>query len=655
MHTIFFFKSGIAAKWQILFLKNSFFKRFFPIALAFFLITLTTSAQPITSFPQSQSLRFGMDKIGNTVLFKGTADGYFNLPTGNILLRQNYVNTVLRTGSLVVRDNEDMFLRYSLPLDSSFTFLSQGIWQLVKNSPAFNLVNSERINSGAGIAYRPSHFFSSELLAGIERNVQSGFGNTGYFALGGAEVSQFDLEEYFFNARGQGEYARLTSDIENSDIISEASLRRTFDENNQVIFFFRYQSQGRDFIRPISGNLSEVRQDIVSIERHRSRRMSGTGDIRFALSDFFKNETSLRLDNRSTINYSRVTPVVRAASQVSFDEDQYELALSTTNFFSFKSFQHSLGFSLVQREEKNRATKRGDITADSLLILQRIEFRTDYVSTLSRLNAQSQWTPTDRDTARVMATVSLYRHDTPSMEENSDRDVFAATAGVLYARDVSPFFKAGISAQVQATHLVFLKAQLSGQNNWNSIIRLTPYFSIFTSSFSARPEFEIIANYTANDFESITGTSRSVSFRQLSYRDSVTIPFGEKYWLGSQINLRYFERGELRWNEFSEKPQSQRYEQFAKLLIFTKATQNITVGAGGRYYALVHKPYSAGAPGAFSEPAFTQSTAGVESSLTFFFPSGSVLTVNGWYEFQFINADLRIGVPNIFLNAFVPL
>jgi hypothetical protein len=213
---------------------------------------------------------------------------------------------------------------------------------------------------------------------------------------------------------------------------------------------------------------------------------------------------------------------------------------------------------------------------------------------------------------------------------------------------------ASVSAQIQGTHLVFLKSQLSAQNNWNTIIRLTPSFRIRTLHFSASPEFEIMANYTANDFEKITGSSRSVSFRQISYRDSITIPFGQKYYAASQINLRYFERGELRWSEFAEKPQTQRYEQFTKLLIFTKAAPNITVGAGGRYYALVHKPYGNDVLGS-NEAAFTQTTAGIESAFTIGFSSGSSLSVNGWYEFQFVNAKLQQALPNIFLNAAVPL
>ncbi len=599
-----------------------------------------------------QSLRFGMDKIGNTIFFKGATDGDFTLPAGSLRLRQNYVNTILRTGNLVVRDNEDMFLRYRLPLDSSFTFISQGNWQLVKNSPSFNLINSERINGAAGVNYKPVDFFSSEFLAGMERNEQSGFKNSGVYLTGAADVINADIEEYFLNAHAQGEYSHLGSLLENSDVISESILRRTFDENNQLLFSVRYQDQARDFLRPTFNDASAT-LSTVNIEGHILKQLVSSGEVRFSLSDYFKNETTIRLLNGSTINYSKQSPVKRAASQVSFDEDQSELTFGSINYFAFKNFTQSAGFSLMFREEKNRVTKRGDVTQDSLQILQQTEFRTDYASSQTRLFAQSEWTPFKTDTARLNASVSLYKHDTPSSDENSDRDVLSGSAGISYARDISPFLKASLTAQIQATHLVFLKAQLSAQNNWNTIIRLTPVFTIRTRLFSARPEFEIMANYTANDFEKLTGTSRSVSFRQLSYRDSITIPFGEKYYAASQINLRYFERGELRWNEFAEKPQSQRYEQFTKLLIFTKATQNITVGAGGRYYALVHKPY--GDATGNSEAAFTQTTAGLESAFTIGFTSGSSLSVNGWYEFQFVNAKLRQAIPNIFLNAVMAL
>jgi hypothetical protein len=594
-----------------------------------------------------------MDKIGNTMIFKAVADGDFALPAGTLMLRQNYVNTILRTGNLTIRDNEDLLVRYRLPLDSSLALVTQSTWQLVKNSPSFNLINSERLNAAGGLAFKNDNYFSSELLAGLERNEQSGIANSGLFTTGAAGFSAIDLYEYIADGNIRGEYTHLGSMVENSNVIAESAVRRDFDEQNQLLFSVRFHDQKRDFLRP-QANATAVDRNSVNIERHLMRRISAAGEIRFALSEFFKNETVIRLENGGTSNFSKQSPVRRASSQVSFDEDQSEISFGSTSFFSFKNFTQSAGFALILREEKNRVTKRGDVTQDSLLILQQIEFRTDYASSQTRLFGQSEWLPFKNDTARLNAAISLYRHDTPSGEENSDRDVFAATGALTYGKYFSPSFTASVTAQIQATHLVFLKSQLSAQNNWNSIIRLTPSFLIRTRHFSARPEFEIMANYTANDFEKVTGISRSVSFRQLAYRDSLTIPFGQKYFAAAQLNLRYFERGELRWNEFSEKPQAQRYEQFTKLLIFTKAAPNILVGAGGRYYALVHKPYGSSFQTG-SEAAFTQTTAGIESLFSIMFPSGSALNISGWYEFQFVNAQLQQSIPNIFLQVAVPL
>jgi hypothetical protein len=64
----------------------------------------------------------------------------------------------------------------------------------------------------------------------------------------------------------------------------------------------------------------------------------------------------------------------------------------------------------------------------------------------------------------------------------------------------------------------------------------------------------VLANYTVYDYEDLVSTVKSYSFRQFNYRDSTIIRFSGNWGMAIYGELKLYERGELNWNEFSERP-----------------------------------------------------------------------------------------------------
>ena len=67
-------------------------------------------------------------------------------------------------------------------------------------------------------------------------------------------------------------------------------------------------------------------------------------------------------------------------------------------------------------------------------------------------------------------------------------------------------------------------------------------------------QFQVLANYTVYDFQDIISSVKSYSFRQLNLKDSLVTRFNDK--VGSDIygEIKFYERGELNWKEFSSRP-----------------------------------------------------------------------------------------------------
>ena len=64
----------------------------------------------------------------------------------------------------------------------------------------------------------------------------------------------------------------------------------------------------------------------------------------------------------------------------------------------------------------------------------------------------------------------------------------------------------------------------------------------------------MLANYTVYDFEDILSQVQSFSFRQLSLRDSILYEVNSRLNLEFINDLKFYEQGEFRESEFSERP-----------------------------------------------------------------------------------------------------
>ncbi|MBS1537806.1 MAG: hypothetical protein JST20_08675 [Bacteroidetes bacterium] len=606
--------------------------------------SLPPSVQLSDSSSIPRSIRVGTDKIGNIFAFSGDIDAAYYFENHQVAFQQRYRGIGVRSFGVSFRDDEQCSLQYSYVLSPKISLLSNSFFLLSNDSRNIGLANLQRLNSLLGVRTLIANKFSMEFLGGIEQYRQLGVSETApaFTTLGKLSPTFFD--EYSLTAGFNGNYTRFNTDRTNVDFATQATIRRVADDGNNLQTTVGYRLLNRDFISPI-GSSSQL-----ATESRLEERLNINGGLVYSLAESFQSELQWTIDNgivnrqyRSPIDKIPSTAVIRE-----LHEFQYVLVSALT--YQKSSILQKIGLEYSSRIEQNGITAHFIINPQDETSLRLSENQRDNLAVRTRLFNQTEWLAGITDTLRFNTSIGLLRYDTPATLNYDDRDELSFLSSAIYSRKVSSVLSASITAQAQLLHLVYIKSQRSALNNWNRVIRLAPALAINSRYITMHPQFEVLANYTTYDFELLGGSIQSFSFRQVSVRDSIWIGLGRNYRLYVSLFARYFERGQFSWATFSETPVSKNFEQFLKMLIFTPLDDGLSLGCGGRYYALrqttVNQPSSSvtGAEG-------IQQFFGPEIVLSFQFISGTKISMNGWYDFQFSNRKLFRSTPTMFMQA----
>lgn len=611
------------------------------------LAQFSVETSPADSALMPHFLRIGTEKVANTFIFTGSADALIALPIGMFAVKQQYRGTAIRSGNAAFRDDEQLTAEFTLPLDTAFSLAARGFWLLSKDSRDIGLSSLSQAGGSAGLRWRPSAFAEAAIMVGGEQTAQLGRQSPGSILGLNAKVQRIDLEEFTGDFALHAEYSRLDAGRVNSDVDIAAVAERS-SGSGIARFAARQRWLNRDYFLPVAAN------GMLGVESRLERRSEISADIIQPLTEnILQFEARLQLDNvgveRSFFAAAAGTPLTAVERGLS------EFSLNVTGAFRLMLpvLQLYGGATFALRDEANAIRPVFEILPADESQLKQSEFQRDNSSTRTRLFGQALWNISHRDTLKLSVASSILRYDTPSDLNYDDRDELLLNGITEFSRRFTGELSAGAGFSLQMQHTVFLKSQRSSLNNWNRILKFFTRAEILTRVTEFRPQFEVLANYTVYDFEHVGGTS-SFSFRQMSVRDSIIIWLGHEMHAEGRLFARYFITGQLNWENFSETPLNTNYEQFVKILIFTRPAPNISLGIGGRYYALSQQAAGASVlPGGIGSSL--QQFYGPEAVVAAQFDAGTRLALNGWYERQFVNKALLRNSANLFLTVTTPL
>jgi hypothetical protein len=615
------------------------------IALLIFIISFISvslsiaqsSADSLEYFGQTQqanSLYSNFDKLLDTYFLNTGFNLSGNFSRVSLSVFENFRSTLFKSTTQSQRDEQYLTItgKYQLADDYNFgisannTNLSDDRNTLLNKTRINYLTLFSEVQLTKNILFSPFGGYTTNLQVGEDDNGPV-YGFEG--AANNLSFPDFTINSIF--------------KFRNEDILPRRNLLRYFDLSVNSPFnpsvtnllSGRFTSSRKDFYFPADSIISSTFDVVNNIESRTETNYFAEDKLRYR--DLFSNvdfEIS-GMVNWRTIDRDKRYKSAEVQSSKIFDTNIEELILSlgSTLFYRSGSLNNSLSFIFGERDEKH-LTKRFD-EIDESFYEQRseLESRKNNNSTRATIAFTSDYDLSRTDKLLFSLYYNKLRYDTPSEDNDDDRDEILSIARLRYSKNLSPYFQAFINTEATLSHVVYLFASRSSNNNINRVLRLAAGGYYQGANVSSLNTFEVSANYTVYDFEDLTSSLRSISFRQFIATDSSRISLSRRFAFVITGYIKLSEQADLNWGEFAERPQRFLQEIFAvpKIMLTYNGTW---FGIGLRYFSLNTFQYDE----LTRIPDTRFLSYGPLVEIVYDVYGSLSLLIDGWYEFISINS-----------------
>ncbi|HEV8537438.1 MAG TPA: hypothetical protein VGR15_00830 [Bacteroidota bacterium] len=562
--------------------------------------------------------------------------------TGNLSfsLSEQFLSTIIRTDRNRITDRQQFDLSARYRLGEQWKAAAQASSFILSDNRSIGISNVSYNAVYGGVEYRPFTTVTILPLIGLRFENQidpSGASKSGDQRDRGVSYlinlssDSLEYEGYRTQIGGRLQYDKLTPRILESRNIN-LNAEKVFFERTRNRFQFSYSRNRRDFYSPVdevtrqqfnvSNNIETRSEDAFAIADSLDY---GMGDklLLTLQGNLFTREIDRETRYRS---YSAGKPVpnttigelrIGGAAQLGYHPGKY--------------FDGFVQFAFQERDENHRVQPDDSLSQSGLAAVTRLEERKNNQARRTTLASAMTFTPLNAHTITISGSASLLRYDTPSADNDDDRDELWYIANVTTHHRINRHLQLRVSADVNLTHRVYISSKRSADNTWNRIFRISPRLE-YNLSGEIRSEniFEVLANYTAYDFEYPASPIRSFVFRQLGFIDSTTMTITRRLRLDLFGQWRIYERGELQWDSFTERPVNYFEDRTYSAVVGYALSRSLLFSAGIRYFSQLRFGY-AGSERIIE--SFLRSSGPI-TSIVWNVSGRTEFSIQGWYEQQ---------------------
>ena len=304
------------------------------------------------------------------------------------------------------------------------------------------------------------------------------------------------------------------------------------------------------------------------------------------LFDLFEFDLNGRINFRTIDRNTRYKSAKIQSSDI-FDTqvDELGLIIESTLFYKTEFADAGININYTERDEKHLTNRFEGIDESFYELRSELEGRKNNNSYRTTISFLGNIYFSRIDKLSLSLFHSKLKYDTPSALNDDDRDELLTIGRLRYTRYLSPFFQLFTNLEGTVSHLVYLFAARSANNNINRVLRLSAGGYYNGAKFSSLNNFEVSANYTVYDFQDITSNLRSISFRQFIVTDSTNYRITKNFSFILTGYVKITSQGELDWGNFAESPQRYLQEIFADPK-FGIVSNTSFFALGFRYFSL---------------------------------------------------------------------
>jgi hypothetical protein len=504
------------------------------------------------------------DKQLNTYYLNTGIDLYGSFSKFEYRVNQNYRSTLIQTNQNTVRDEENFFALGKYKLSNGW---KQGI------AITSNIVSDDRqLGINEATIYQVVTLSELNFIRGMTLTPYGGYSdNRQVNEDDRGPIYGFDGKLNYLNSVDFDINSALR--LENEDISPRKNTIRYLDLlvtnpfNPDVTNFFnaRYNESRKDFYISTDSITSQQFDITNNIESRTESAFLLQDRINYNnFFDLFSLELGGRVNFRTIDRNTRYKSTSIQSPSI-FDTQVDELGIVVESGLYYRTEFANAGINLNynERDEKH-ITKRFEGVAESFYEQRsELESRKNNNSYRTTISFLGNIYPSRKDQISLSLFHSKLKYDTPSAQNDDDRDELLTIGRLRYSRYLSPFFQVFTNLEGTLSHLVYIFSGRSANNNINRVLRLSAGGYYSGEQFSSLNNFEVSANYTVYDFQDVASNLRSISFRQFTATDSTNYRITKNFSFVVTAYLKLTSQGELDWGNFAERPLRYLQEIFA--------------------------------------------------------------------------------------------
>lgn len=578
-------------------------------------------------------LQTGFEKQLNTFSLRGGFLFNTSINKLNLKVNENYYSTFVRSTTKSIRDEQSLAILSSYLFSSDFSIGTEIINNIFSDSRKIE-INQASVSSAVLFPqYIPLEKIYLTPFLGYTNNRQIGENNSGpVYGIEGL-VNELAIDEFTFLSQLK---------FRNEDI----SPRKNTLRNLQLVITNYFQPEvsnsitagfiqnRKDFYFTADSLISQTFDVVNNIQsRTESNYLVQDRLLYYKLLEDFTLDILGRLNFKSIDRDTRYRLNTLQSSSV-FDTriEELRIELESNLSYSSGSFDGSLHASYAERDEKHLTKRFEGIDESFFLERSESEANKNNASLRAALSFAGGWRISNRDNLSMSFFQSKLKYDTPSLDNDDDRDELLSILRLRYSRFINSLFESFITAEGTLSHVVYLFSSRSSNNNINRIFSLSAGGNYRGKNVTSLNSFTVSANYTVYDFEDLNPNYRSFSYRQFTAIDSSSIKLDKNLLLIFYGYAKLSEQGDLKWASFSTKPVRFNEEALAEPKASTTFAEFI-FAAGLRIFSLRTFKYD-------NEEKIIDSrylSIGPICELTKIIGTDFFIKLNGWYEFITIN------------------
>jgi len=572
----------------------------------------------------------------------------------NIALKNYYSSSVTRLQENLNRDFDNVKVTAGFDIRPELNISANYFGQFFSDDRTFQLKGSS-----SNIGYLSALYDNitngtqvySLLNAGYKVESQYDELNKGPSVSGEFSIYNLALSDFLVDGQLKLGYESLDP-RKKSLIYSRIYFEKPFENNLARNEFDGYFSRIRkDFYFPADDITSQQFGVSNNIEKRIENIFKFYNRFDYTISNSLAVVFNLNPDYRRITKENTYIPVLTNSQPGIYDTDIQELSFAgdIALNFQFPKVDYQLKAYYRERDEKHFVMNPSRISPNFVNIIENNESAKNNHSGIFKLNSNLYYNINLMNRVEFSGSASIMKYDTQSDANYDDRDELGY---IIYAAHRFNNLRNLIlitSIDLNLYHTVYIFGEKSSNNNWNRIIRFTSksYFEP-SENFRNVGTFSVLANYTVYDFQDIISTVKSYSFRQLNLKDSVIIKFSRHFGIDIYGEMKLYERGELNWNSFSQRPVNYYEDKIINSELNYFFNKFITFSGGFRWFEQRRFNYVKG------ERVFDNyvRTSGPFVRLKAEWKRGSIIEILGSYDY-YKYGDETPGTENgnIYLNA----